>query len=142
MLAASLAALAFIVLRDMLTHTDVHWGNGGEEQIVVYFAIFGGIVSFFTYIFFVAPLVLFWPVHSQLKHWYTVLLVSLLWLPPAMAVAGNRRAVDMLRDLLHPFHPDIMWFMEPFAPLACGLYLLLLRRFIQKRGDRKLMDAL
>lgn len=126
MFLASLAALVFIVLRDMLTHTDVSWGNGGEEQIVGYFAIYGGIGSLFTYIFFVVPLVLLWPVRSQLKHWYAILLVSLFWLPPAMAFIGNRRAVDMLHDLLHPFHPHILWLMEPFAPLACGLYLLLL----------------
>jgi hypothetical protein len=82
----------------------------------------------FTYVFFIVPLVLLWPVQSQLKNWYFLMLFSLVWLPLALPVVGNARPTDMLRDILHPFHPDLVWLLEPFAFLACGLYLFLLHR--------------
>ena len=138
---ALLGFLLVTVIRDsMWMPQDFHWGNAGEEQIVGYFAIVVGFGALITYVLFIAPLVLLWPVRSQLKHWYAMLLVSLLWLPPAGAVAGNARPEAMLHDLLHPFHPDILWFLEPFAPLACGVYLLLLHRAVKRarREDRRI----
>lgn len=143
--------LAFLVLVPMLllmivsatvrdyiqTPQNFHWGNGGEEQIVGAIAIYGGLGALCTYVLFIVPLVLLWPLRSQLNHWYAFLLVSLVWVPLALSVAGNARPTDMLHSFLHPFHRDLVWLLEPFAFLASGFYLFLLYRFDLKarRGD-------
>ena len=69
----------FFVVRDYIQIPEnVHWGNAGEEQVVGVVAIYGGFASLLTYALFIVPLVLLWPVQSQLKHWYALLLVSLM----------------------------------------------------------------
>ena len=129
------ALVVFFTVRDYVqSPRDFQWGNGGEEQMVFAFGYFGGLGELVTYVLFVVPLVLLWPVRSQLKHWYAPLLVSLLWLPPVWAILSNARPGDMWRDFRHPFHPDLLWLIEPFAPVACGLYLLLLHR-LAKRAE-------
>jgi hypothetical protein len=41
-----LAMILFVVVRDYVqVPQDVHWGNGGEEQMVVATALFGGLGS-------------------------------------------------------------------------------------------------
>ena len=129
-----LAMILFVVIRDYIhvTH-DVRWGNGGEEQMVGVTAIYGSLGALFTYGVFIVPLVLLWLVQSQLKHWYFLMLAALMWLPLSLPIVSNARPVDMLHDLLHPFHRDLVWLLEPFAFLACGLYLILLHGF-DRRG--------
>ena len=129
-----LAMVFYAAVRDYVrSPQDFHWGNGGEEQIVGATVIFGGLGALSTYVLFIMPLVLVWPVRSQLKHWYAFIAVALLWLPLALPVAGNARLIDTLHDILHPFRRDLVWLLEPFALLASGSYLFLLHRF-----DRKL----
>lgn len=124
-----LAMVLTAVIRDYIrVPQEVDWGNAGEEQIVAYVVLFGGFGALLTYAFFIVPLVLLWPIRSQLKHCYALLLVSLTWLPLTFGVMGKARPVDTWREFLYPLHDDWGWRLEPFALFACSLYLLLLYR--------------
>ena len=99
------------------------WSSGGGIQVLSFVLYACGIIALAMYIVVVVPLVLLWPVQSQLKHWYAFLSVAVL-LPIAVFAQPWRSpwllALYNLRVLL----------LFPTFPVLCGgaCYLLLLRR--------------
>ena len=120
-----LLAAVLLVVRDLRRDPNLQWFNGGEIPYVGYFLIIGGLFFLATYIFFVAPLVLLWPVESQRKHWYAMLCVALLW-PPLFIGIIDRTSPSMI---FQEIRRNLGFYgqLEPIALFACGCYLLLLR---------------
>ena len=113
------------------TPQDRHWftnpSGGGILEDLRITLITGGFVALDLYVLLAAPLVLVWPVKSQLKHWYAFLCTAAL-LPVAYA------AIPFLRHPLLIYREghisQLFFFAWPAIPFLCGMvcYLLLLRR--------------
>lgn len=101
------------------------WSGGGGIQIPAFILYAGGLIALAMYIVVVVPLVLIWPVRSQLKHWYAFLCVA-----EALPIG------IFSRPWIHPVHNphDILFEAEhlwiTILPVLFGsvCYLLLLRR--------------
>jgi len=131
-LALLTTAIVFTCLWLGRTPADRHWfttASGGgilEELRIVLIA--GGIVALGLFIFLAAPLVLLWPVRSQLKHWHAFLCVA-AWLPVLYlsTVFWHHPVLIFQEFRQNPGGLTIFWPAIPFVfGIAC--YLLLLRR--------------
>jgi hypothetical protein len=97
-----------------------NWSGGGGIRTPVFILIGGGMIALAMYLVVVIPLVLLWPVQSQLKHWYAFLCVAAL-----LPIAFFSQAWKGLT--LHDVSAHLPF---PVLPVLCGgvCYLLLLRR--------------
>jgi hypothetical protein len=119
-----LLVVAFSVAQSLWREPGLHWfrwSDGGGIQIPVFVLYAGGLIALAVYLVVVLPLVLLWPVQSQLKHWYAFLCVAVL-LPIAVFAQPWSHSW-----LLHDIRPLLLF---PTFPVLCGgvFYLLLLRR--------------
>jgi hypothetical protein len=101
------------------------WSNGGESQVAAYVLIYGGLAILMTYVFFVVPLVLLWPVESQRRRWYAMLCVAMFW--PLLVVFGINLHGD-LSAFLYAIRrsPGPFVGLELLALCGCGCYLVLI----------------
>jgi hypothetical protein len=128
-----LLTIALIAIKDFRREPNLQWLNGGEIQMVGYVLIFGGLAILVTYICFVVPLVLLWPVESQRKHWYAMLCVSMLWPPLLVGVAEWPSPSGFFGDLRAD--RSLYAWLELFALCWCGCYLLLIYRYHRRAKD-------
>jgi hypothetical protein len=124
---------AIVLTCILLWHTPGgrHWFNdlsgGGILETLRAGLIMGGFMALGFYIFLAAPLVLVWPVKSQLKHWYAFLCVAALLPVVYMSTIFWRHPVLILQEIHH--NPGILELAWPAIPFLWGIacYLLLLR---------------
>jgi hypothetical protein len=114
------------------TPQERHWftnfSRDGILAILREALVIGGFLALDFYVLLAIPLILLWPVKSQLKHWYAflgaafslplVLTSTLFWRHPLL----------FLQEVLH--NPGILELSWPAMPFVFGIacYLLLLRR--------------
>lgn len=115
-----LIMLVLIVLRDSNIRSDFHWGNGGEEVIVAYFAYLAGIPLLMSLIV-VIPSVLLIPIDFQRRRWPAMLAFAAL--VPILVECCLARSNPLQIWLDWP----LFFVDETFALGCCGQYLLLLR---------------
>jgi hypothetical protein len=129
-----LLGVALIVARDFRRDSTLQWFNGGEIQVVGYFAILGGIAALATFLFFILPLVLLWPPHSQVRHWYAVVCVAMLWPPTLYGIIYRHTVANSFREVRRL--PAILGWPELLALCCSACYLLLIRwRHSQLRAN-------
>jgi hypothetical protein len=121
---AVLVTSAF-VLRDLKQDNDLHWGNGGEEEIVGYL-LFGFAELLLPWIALVAaPFVLMIPARIQQKNWPSMIGVAAL-LPLLLGGILLRHGLSRIwHDIYNS--PGIYLANEVAAIVCYGMYLLLLR---------------
>jgi hypothetical protein len=149
-LLSGLGALIFTLLLTIVLHTindfrrdpNLQWFNGGENQVVAYGLIMGGLVVLATYVLFVVPLILLWPAESQRKHWYAMLCVAMLWPPLLNGIIIRRdRPSILFEEIRH--YPGLYGWLELFALCSCGCYLLSIHwqhdRLETRSGTAKLL---
>jgi hypothetical protein len=117
--------VGWTVVRAFRLDPNTQWSNGGVLQLVGYIGIMGGVACLATYIFFVAPLILFWPSWSQRKDWYAMLAVAMLWPPAATVMLHWQHPTIALQQMFH--FPSSLALPELFALFSCALYVSLMR---------------
>jgi hypothetical protein len=122
---ALLLIIVWIVIRSYRIDPNYfHGSNGGESQVAAYLLIYGGLAILTTYVFFVVPLVLFWPAESQRKHWYAMLCVAMLWPPLLFGINVLGQPSILFQAILRS--PGPFGSLELLALSSCGCYLLLI----------------
>ena len=110
-----------VTLQDAKRSSDLHWGNGGEEQIVILL----GVVFVLVLLVVAFPLALFVPIKFQRTRGPVVMGFAFL-IPPAIEILLVHESP---RQLWHEIGAT-PWFyacVETLSILWCGQYLLLLR---------------
>lgn len=135
-----LLTIALVAIHDFSYNPGLQWGNGGEIQMAGYILIFGGLAILATYVLFVVPLVLFWPVASQRKHWYVMLCIAMIWPPFLYGMLQHEHLSMHLKEIRQ--YPGLLKWPELFALCSCGCYLLLIHwkhgRLTRRRTETKM----
>ncbi len=111
------------------SETDWHQ-EGGSIQIILWVAYLQVVAALVSFVAVVVPLNFFWSSGVQLKRWYWVVTISLLWFPLLYVVVEH----DM-RVIRTFFIPWIFLWAEAMAVACSGLYLFLLHRAIRLKND-------
>jgi hypothetical protein len=119
-----LLTIALVAIRDFAHEPGLQWFSGGEIEVAGYLLIFGGLTILATYICFVVPLVLLWPVESQRKHWYAMLCVAMLWPPLLCGIVQWHGPSTLFQDIRSDL--GLLGWLELFALCSCGCYLLII----------------
>jgi hypothetical protein len=124
--------LLLVLLRDLKTDSDFHWGNAGEEQIV-FFILFILRVPLLSAFLFIAPLAILTPINVQRRYWPLMVSVAAL----ITLLLGGMFPSHSISQIFTEVRTEPWFFtgLELAVLSGCGAYVLFLRRFDSERGN-------